>query len=209
MQTEVFTVDKQGYTDDQTKALPVFDPTVKDINKNLRSRFGQYNGRQVYRVVFSENLWETEIKFEDDQYRLLPEPVAFKRRKYDYIYNRWILEKLVIAYDKHIARSDDYHYEPIYVFWGVSGEYLEPNQHVVDLIMNALLNGTPWTKAEWEAMSEKQQEKEIDTFFSIISNESNPLLSALHAKEAILNAGHQPAPESGIVQVAKESPVSE
>lgn len=189
MTVEILNIDKQGPIDDQSTILSIRDPNVEKINKWLKTNFGTVHGRQVYRLVWSENLWETRIEYQNVLGEVLAFPQTIRDKKYTYINNRWIFEKLVNMPAQEIAHSQKGHYEPIHVFQDKHGEYLEPIQRMVELLVYALLNGTPWTKEEWEAMDLKRQEREVEIFEQIIGQDSTDFLLKLRQGETNLSPG--------------------
>lgn len=177
---------------DHERVKKSLDPEANYINSQLAKNYGfSDNGRQIFRVVWSENVSETRESefdcFAGDIYIGTSRSVR-RTKKYSYLNDKWILEKLVYNPTHEIKGSEFGNYEPIYVFQDGKGNFLPLNRRVVEIILDSLLNGSPWKKSDWESWDSKRREREEELFFSIIDNESNPFLSALHAGETVLNA---------------------
>jgi hypothetical protein len=148
---------------EQTKKTD--DSEVNFINQWLLARFRtDALGRQIFRVVWSNELAERRDgahEVWDGSIYLRTEFGVKQVLKYEYIKDRWILEKLVFQPNGEIVGSEIGHYEPVWVFWNKDGEYLKPILKAVQLILNCLLDGKPMTKAEWESLDKKKQEETL------------------------------------------------
>lgn len=107
-------------------------------------------------------------------------------RKYNYIHERWILEKwfpqsLVKNEETPAVKNGDY--EPFYVFQDKYGNYLEPTRKVVEFIFYAMMKGRAST--EQDIMNEIliKEDQEIQTFMDMI--DTSPIGNALRMKEAV------------------------
>ena len=118
---------------------------VEEINNELFAIYRTIEGRAVYRIVWSEELFENRL----GTYREFTEGGIFIReatevrkvRKYNYIHNRWIFE---IWAPGHLTRNpetpdaDNGDYIPVYVFESGTGMYLPPTRKVVEFLIAAL-----------------------------------------------------------------------
>lgn len=166
---------------------------VNTINKWLLATYGEGpNERPIFRVCFSNDLVEKRIGDLKDpsavmEHRLDKSKVT-EVLKYNYLPDRWILEKIVYAPNQEIAGSKYCHYEPVYVFQDKDCNYLAPNRKVCELILNMLLKGEPMSKEDWANLDEKAKEREIDLFEQILGEDLSDFRSSLREGSSILNA---------------------
>ena len=170
---------------------------VDAINKYLESNYGRYlNGSPIFRLVWSDDMFENRW----GQYEIYSGPIYLRSEegvrlvpKYNYIKERWILEKFCPppnSITKELPDSIHGTYEPLYVF-EARGKALTPILPVCQIIIYAILN--PWELAKKKSLIEtlvkEVEEKDEEMFKDAISNESNILLHRLHHGEAVLNSG--------------------
>lgn len=172
------------------------NPEVRRINKALE-KYGRYiNGLPFFQVVWSDDLYEmrkgTFNEFAGNIF--LRTFTGIQRvRKYNYIHERWILEKFVpppMSINPELPESNRGTYEPLYVFEDGRGNALKPIQLVCDFIVYNNLNPTmnkDQIKTALQEMIEKAEQKDIAYFNDMIENESNYFLHKLHHGESILN----------------------
>lgn len=168
---------------------------VEFINKKLKQEFStDLTGRPIYRVVWAPS--ETEKRF--GTFREYHHGIIIRefsglheRKKYSWIGERWVLEKLVTLPVDWIPESANGHYECIYTFQDKFGNYLPPIWSATEVLLNILLGKVnvgqeKETPGDIERAEEKRYQKDIEYFEDVISEHSSPIMSALHAREAIV-----------------------
>ena len=137
----------------------------KELNKFLEKFGFTLDGKQIYRLVWSDSEfeWRKGVFREFLGEIFLRETIGIKEvRKYNYIHARWILERNFppeFVNNSEIANPN--YYEPIYVFQDRFGSYLEPTEKVLDFLIRAAENNTPATESELISNLKEKDEKEI------------------------------------------------
>jgi hypothetical protein len=120
---------------------------VKNLNNWLKSQGTSITGQVIYRLVWSEEILEHRYGLFNDftkQGIFIRQAIETRLvRKYNYINERFILEKwapgnLTASSETPDAASGDY--LPIYVFENKKGNYLSPTRKVLEFIIN-YMNG--------------------------------------------------------------------
>ena len=159
---------------------------------NFIKKFGQHTtGYDWFRLTWSTTATEKRFgKFRDfnDEGLFLREVTELREtRKYNYIHDRWILERYVTpenAFNMEIPESVMGTYEPVYVFESASGEYLIPTLKVVEFIMNFSMGDRRVMNAtERKTLAELAEDKEVKEF--IDSLDCSLIQNALHLREAV------------------------
>src|SRR5689334_2025398 len=143
-----------------------------EIINNWLAEFGGKNDLQqpIFRLSWSNDQYEWRrgtFNVNSGDLFVRTEVGVRYVRKYNYIHERWILEKwfpqsLVKNEETPAVKNGDY--EPFYVFQDKYGNYLEPTRKVVEFIFYAMMKGRAST--EQEIMNEIliKEDQEIQTF---------------------------------------------
>jgi hypothetical protein len=121
-------------------------PEVDEINRQLREHYGaDANDRDapIWRVVWSDDQIEKrETEWSEEGFRLLFPKVDILP-KYQWIKERWILERLVLVPEINSREmlGKKVSYECIYIYETQQGDFLPPNfnaaKFVIDLVYAA------------------------------------------------------------------------
>jgi len=170
---------------------------VELINSQLVHLFGidSITGREIWRVVWSEDQFEKRLMyFTDDGFQLITPEVRMVPRYRQWIKERWVLERLTIVPEINLSDlpSEKLSYEPMWVFETQRGDYLPPKldaaKIVVDSIYAALGKKSmakykdPDSKQEDAIANQKQRIDEIAA--DLFGNES-PVGDALAHKDGV------------------------
>ena len=126
-------------------------------------------GDPIFRMIWSTTA--TEVRhgtFNEFSGTLFVRQVTETRetRKYNYIHDRWILEKWIPP-EKSLIRelplSYQGSYEPIFVFEDKDGNFLEPNIKVVEFIIDHLRNVESLTTMERRSELKTQDELSLNS----------------------------------------------
>lgn len=136
----------------------------KEIERYGRNLFGQPN----WKISWSEDL--TEIRtgvFNDFVGDIFLRTTRGPRRvrKYNYIFERWILERFIpgeLAHNPEIPESGNGTYEPVYVFEDGNGNYLQPTLKVVEFLIQYAERGHKMTEQELVNDLKAKEEREIE-----------------------------------------------
>lgn len=168
---------------------------VKIFNRKLKEVYGKHlDGRQLFRLIWSESELEkrygTYNVFYGNIY-IRTETGVLEVRKYNYIKERYILERLVYMPSREIVGSENGHYECVYVFQDKDGNYLKPIWKALEYICHKLLHGRVVPKSESILANEEKDamDKETAEFLDYLNQEQSPLAAALADKEAVSYAG--------------------
>lgn len=161
------------------------------INKKLVETYGcELDGRPRYRLVWSDSATELRRGVHTKWYKKiwLGEWIGVKEcKKYTYIHERWILEKLQFFPVKELVDSEKGHYEPIWVFYDPQGGYQRPELKYVLYAINTLQNGGVRDKAYWESEEAKRDAAEMEYYEQVLGFDYIPTM--LHNREAIIVPG--------------------
>lgn len=150
----------------------------------------ELDGRPRYRLIWSEEATEHRrgVHREFHGKIFLREWVGVKEcKKYAYLKDRWVLEKLMFFPVAEIVDSGKGHYEPVWVFQKDDGSYLKPIWEAVYYLVQTLLNPPKHDKAYWDEQEVLQKKKELEKYEEILGIEYIP--SMLANKEAIIVPG--------------------
>lgn len=163
---------------------------VELINKNLKKLHGtDFTDRPIFRVVWAPSQTEKRVGEFNEFYGSIFVRTSFgmhERKKYPWVGERWVLEKLVTARVDWLPESANGHYEPIWVFEDSEKNYLAPKWFAIEFLLNQLMNKTILTPGDMRRDDEDKFQKEIEYFEDVISEHTSPLMSALHAREAVV-----------------------
>lgn len=159
------------------------------INQTLAERYGcELDGKPRFRIAWSESLFESrrgEFNVYYGHIYLRTEIGVRKVRKYNYIHERWILERLSCGNRNNELVEPD-NYEPVYVFESGDGRYLPPIIEACDFVIKALINpvSPQELKDYYEKLDLKEQEKEIEYFKDTMGN--GYIADRLHDNDGII-----------------------
>jgi hypothetical protein len=143
-----------------------------ELNKFLKEQGTSLTGQVIYRLVWSEDVFENRHGlFRDftESGLFIREVVETRKvKKYNYVRNRFILEKwapgnLTANSETPDTMSGDY--LPIYVFEDKSGKFLSPNRKVLEFLIN-YMNGriNKDEKIDPRILEEKEIKYTMETF---------------------------------------------
>lgn len=149
---------------------------MEDLNLFLKIRGGLnlYN-RPLYQLVWSTSELEmrhgTFREFHDDIF--IRETTETRwTRKYNYIHDRWILERWIPAElcgnPKELPLSRQGSYEPIYIFEDANRQYLEPNVKVLEFIIDMAEKPRQMSKEEIMTQLKGKEEAEINQIMAAL-----------------------------------------
>lgn len=163
---------------------------IDELNRRLKTLYGcELDGRPKFRIVWSEDQYEYRKGIFENWYGsifLSREECVKEVRKYSYIKDRWILEKLILASNPELPNSRNGSYEPVFVFQNKDGVYLEPIWAAIELLMYAL-TGPRQTLPTPNEDEELEKEKQI--FLERIQDASPYIPGMLHDKCAVTVPG--------------------
>jgi hypothetical protein len=120
---------------------------IEEINKKLVDYYGleTSTGRPMWRVVWSEDQYEHRLTTHTPEGLQLIHPQVMLMKKYPYIQEKWVLERLVevpIVNERELPASK-LSYEPMYQFvYPNTGNYKPPtiaaSKFIVDTVYAAL-----------------------------------------------------------------------
>lgn len=164
---------------------------VEKINKELFQKYSlNPMGEPMFRIVWSDDAREYRKGKYCDFYNdiFIRETVETRlTKKYDYIHERWILEKWAppeLTSHSELPLSYKGSYEPVWVFEDKKGEYVAPIQRAVDIIINMMNNPVHMTPEERRDMFQKMEDLEVLEFEDQIEV-SSPIENALHLRQAV------------------------
>jgi len=165
---------------------------VDAVNKQLKDAYGcELDGKPKFRVVWSEG--QTEVRVgthrvfsESGKVWLRDEYGARLVRKYNYVKNMFILEKLEYYRNPEVLRTEAGSYEPIWVFRGPKGEALDPIMAACRVIIDSNYAHPPekTTVGDIARADEAQKKSDFQYNLDVIQNNSPYLATMMHNKEA-------------------------
>lgn len=171
---------------------------VAEINKKLKEYYGTDDeGRPIYRVVFSDTQVEKRFGTFTESYGsiFLREVKGLQEvKKYNYIQQRWVLEKLMFAMTDEVIGLDlnNRCYEPIYVFQDKFGRALPVVWWACEMVVKRMLGvagGDVYkeTEADQELKESAAYEKERAYMEDVIADiQGGDVAVKLGAREAIV-----------------------
>lgn len=174
---------------------------IKLINKRLLEEYGTGifisktqetipDARPKFRVVWADEQYEIRkgtFNIFSGGIFLRTEIGIKKVRKYSYINERWILEKLVYAPTEELPESEKGHYEIVWNFESKDGKYLKPIWIAIDLLVKTLLGRSKWHRGQKEINADEAAKfrKEIEEFEEQLDI-STPLQTQFRHGEAVI-----------------------
>lgn len=137
---------------------------IEYINQQLVSRFGRSEtDRPRYKLVWSEHELEYRKVFHYNKVQLIF-PEVMLTRKYSYIKDRYILEKLIIGVEnvELDGSPNTGSYEPIWVFEDAQFNRLRPVWRVVQVLALASEGGVGEKTSLSDYMSEDEEKKKLE-----------------------------------------------
>ncbi len=180
---------------------PKLPPEIELLNQLLLREYGDdLQGNPIWRVVWSNDQTETRITTALDSGVQLLFPEAQEKKKYPWIKDRWILERLVVVPEIHKKELVvPISYECMWKFQTPDGNYpLKPNfaacQWVHDLVMAAM--GKKSLKAkyvdpEYENPVEAKEARLKELCEALYGDESDLMLRTVTG-EAVAYTGPTP-----------------
>ena len=145
---------------------------VQHLNNWLKSQGKSITGEVIYRLIWSDKIFENRY----GTYRDFTPSGLFIReitetrttRKYNYINERWILEKWApgnITAHRELPDATNGDYIPVYVFEDKKGNYIAPTEKVLKFIID-FMNGRidKEAKIDPEILEEKEIAYQVDSF---------------------------------------------
>jgi len=144
---------------------------VEYLNKWLKDQGTSLEGKTIYRLIWSDSAFENRYGFFRDFTPgglFIREVVETRKtRKYNYIHERWILEKWApgnLTASKELPDAINGDYIPVYVFEDKKGNYLPPTQKALEFILNFMKGQVKQDeKIDPRILEEKEINYQIDT----------------------------------------------
>ena len=165
-----------------------------EINRKLKDNYGvDLLGNQKFRVVWSEDQTEKRLvtSYREGEFIVnLDKPKAVIVPKYNYVSERFILEKL--EYNNNPELTEKFTYEPLFVFQDGNKNFLPLNWEAIRLIINAIENRVTVKKTDKQVWDEEQEDlqKEIKRNLDYLNATGrSDLQQKLSMKEAVSMSG--------------------
>lgn len=172
---------------------PVNEP-IDVLNKRLMEHFGvSWDGRPIFRIVFSEDQFEKRLTDRTDSGVLLLVPEVRELPKYkQWIHNCYLLERLVIVPEaQQLEAAAKTSYEPLYVYMDKDGFPLPPHWTVTKFVIDNVYaaegkSGLAKYKEDLSKETPEGREKYLqDLQEELFGNETNTT-DALAYKEGVV-----------------------
>jgi hypothetical protein len=163
--------------------------SIESLNQQLIDLFGidTISGQAIWRISWSENEYEHKrMDYSPGGIKLLF-PEVFRVKKYPYIKERYVLERLVIV--PEVSQSEipasKVSYEPMWTFESATGEYLPPiigaAKFVVDTVYASLGKTSLRKYVEDESETTPEgREQRIDKLQEELFGDESGLLGKTH-----------------------------
>lgn len=159
------------------------------INEKIKEHGLNLFDQPLYRIVWSD--YQTEMR--KGIFRItfgnlfLGEKIDTRRvPKYNYIIERWILERWFppsLAFNPELPDSSQGDYIPLYVFQDKFNNPLPVVEKVVQRIIYMAENPIHYTEEQRIADLKDKEDKEVKAYMDAL--EVSPITNALHMKEAV------------------------
>lgn len=165
-------------------------PILKEINKWLNQQGKTLHNKPLYRLSWSEDLTEkrqgTFDEYSSEGLFIRTFTGIKECKKYNYITDRYILEKFTEGRRDNIETDEGGTYEPFWVFEDAQGNYLEPNLKSVQFIIEFSRTTVSMSPSERKTLDELTEQKEVQHFMNLLEGEGrSPIESLLHTREAV------------------------
>lgn len=161
---------------------------INSINETILNRYGfDYMRRPIFRVVWSNNQFETrkgEHEVYYGQIYLRTDYGIYTVPKYQFLKDRWVLERLFPNNPDVTGIQSDHTYEPIWVFEDKDGNPQKVNERAVNFLCWHALNPRKITKSDLKERERKEFEDEVQYMYEYLDNESPYLATMMHNREA-------------------------
>ena len=137
--------------------FPELPTDVKIINRMLQENFGvdTISGQPMWRVSWSNDQYEKRLTdYTPEGFHLLT-PAVYELPKYQWVKDRWILERLCLIPDVHVGElpTQKQSYECMYPFQNAyTGEALPPKYEACKFVIDTV----------YAAMGKKSMRKYVD-----------------------------------------------
>jgi hypothetical protein len=159
---------------------------IEAINKTLADRYKVFDGRPMFRLVWSEDQLEVRKGTFTDWYgqiMIRQEHMCVREvKKYWYFQAPcWVLEKLIFMHSQsalddlclELVTARNGTYEPLYPFWHDGKKIHLPVVHdVVEYIIHAVHNPQKMTESDHRAIMEKEEKSEVEYFEAELENDA-------------------------------------
>jgi len=165
--------------------------SLKEIHDWLNKQERMLDGRPIWRLVWSENLIEKREGEFSDWYGniFIRSYYGIKEgRKYNYIHERWIVEKFVPCDVRKYSIIGDNGgtYEPLYVFETRNREFLMPTLKTTQFLVEFARSNVRSTPGENKAWAERAEDEEFKKCYEIVGAEtSDPIASLIHTASGV------------------------
>lgn len=162
----------------------------KEIEDWLKKQEKRLNGQPIYRLVWSDTQTEkrfgTFTDFTPGGLFIREITETRETRKYNYIHERWILEKFSEGRNAEISTDEGGTYEPFWVFEDGKGNYIDPSLKVVQFIVEFARSSVKASPGERKALIERAEEEEVKEYMNELEGSGRtPIESLLHTREGI------------------------
>ena len=159
------------------------------INEKLKEHGLNLFDAPLYRVVWSD----TQLERRRGVWRVMFGEIFLREEtgvrevpKYNYILERWILERWfppTMAWNPELPDSSQGDYIPLYVFQDKHGNPLPVVEKVVTRIIHMAENPVHITEEQRIQELKDKEDKEVEEYMDAL--EISPITNALHMKEAV------------------------
>ena len=115
---------------------------IESINQQLIDLFGldTATGQPIFRIVWSEDQLEKRLTDRSEKGLILPFPMVKLLPKYQWIKEKFVLERLVVVPEQNIKElaGIKLSYEPLWVFKGKNEEYVPPTLWAAKFVIDTL-----------------------------------------------------------------------
>lgn len=172
--------------------------TVESINKQLKENFGidTISSNPIFRIVWSEDQTEKRIVNTTDSGVALLFPEMRLQRKYNYIVERYLLERLNVI--PEIQRTElgglKISYEPLFIFEDRNNFPLPPKYEVCEFVIHTIFaamgkgNLAQYKEASGEEAIEEKR-KRVDSLVRDIYGNETDVSDHLTRKTGIIVPG--------------------
>lgn len=168
---------------------------IESINQQLIDLFGidTATGKPLFRVVWSEDQLEKRLTDRSEKGLILPYPMMKLLPKYQWIKEKFVLERLVVVPEQNIKElaGIKLSYEPLWVFKGKNEEYIPPTlwacKFVIDTLYAAMGKTSLAKYVDEEAKNpEETKNQRIEKLTEELFGDESSLLGRTVTGEAIV-----------------------
>jgi len=166
--------------------------SIEVLNQRLIDHFGldTSTNQPIFRIVWANDQIEKRMMDTLDNGILLLTPVVREVRKYNYLKDVWVMERLVIVPDFQQKELADVKlsYEPLWVFVDSTGNPLPPIWDAAKVVVDTLyaaLGKRPLVLSDPDFDPEKKEQRITELQKELFGNETD-VSDALTYKEGIV-----------------------